>query len=313
MSRRDLDALVIGAGVSGLTTAVCLAEAGMRVIIWTAEPPERTTSYAAGAMWGPYHVEPVDRVRVWSAQTLEVLRQLATDPQTGVRLVSGIEASRKPVDPPEWGSQLGGFRTCEVSELPDGFATGWRYTAPILDMPTYLGYLRGRLEAAGGGIEIRRIDSLDEVVGVAPVVVNCAGMGARDPELAPVRGQLVAVENPGITEFFSEDTGVSPDLLHFYPHGETVVLGGTAQPGEWNREPDPGIAAAIVARCAEIEPRLRGARVVELRVGLRPTRPFVRVEKRQFRSARMIHNYGHGGAGVSLSWGCAAQVVAGSG
>lgn len=125
MSRTDLDALVIGAGVSGLTTAVCLAEAGLRVKIWAAEPPERTTSYAAGAMWGPYLVEPVDRVRVWSAQTLDVLRHLATDPATGVRLVSGIEASRTPVEPPEWGSQLDGFRMCEPSELPDGFATGW--------------------------------------------------------------------------------------------------------------------------------------------------------------------------------------------
>ncbi|MFV2104072.1 FAD-dependent oxidoreductase [Micromonospora sp. LOL_024] len=313
MSRTDLDALVIGAGVTGLTTAICLAKAGLRVTIWAAEPSHRTTSYAAGAMWGPYLVEPVDRVRVWSAQTLEVLRQLATDPATGVRLVSGVEASREPVEPPEWGDQLDGFRMCEPSELPSGFATGWRYTAPLVDMPVYLGYLRGRLKAAGGEIAIRRINSLDEAVSVAPLVVNCAGMGARDlvpdPDLTPIRGQLVVVENPGVTEFFSEDTGLSSDLLHFYPQGKALVLGGTAQPGEWNREPDPGIAAAIVARCAEVEPRLRDARVVEHRVGLRPTRPYVRVEEEQLDGARVIHNYGHGGAGLTLAWGCAFEVA----
>ncbi|MEO3745075.1 FAD-dependent oxidoreductase [Plantactinospora sp. B5E13] len=312
MSRSDVDVLVIGAGVSGLTSAVCLAEAGLRVTVWAAEPPERTTSYAAGAMWGPYHVEPVDRVRLWSAQTLEVLRKLATDARTGVRLVPGVEASRKPVDPPEWGNQLDGFRMCEASELPDGFGIGWRYAAPIVAMPVYLGYLRGRLEAVGGNVEIRRIDSLDQALGVAPVVVNCAGMGARDlvpdPDLTPIRGQLVVVENPGISEFFSEDTGLSPDLLHFYPQGETVVLGGTAQPGEWSREPDPDTAAAIVTRCAEVDPRLRGAQVIEHRVGLRPTGPYVRLEEQEFDGARMIHNYGHGGAGVSLSFGCAAEV-----
>ncbi|GAA3766853.1 FAD-dependent oxidoreductase [Plantactinospora mayteni] len=312
MSRSGLDALVIGAGVSGLTTAVRLAEAGLRVTIWAAEPPERTNSYAAGAMWGTYHAEPVDRVGVWSAQTLEVLRQLAADPQTGVRLVPGLEASREPADPPEWGNQLDGFRMCEASELPYGFATGWRYTAPLVDMPVYLGYLRGRLEEAGGGIEIRRIDSFNEAAGFASVVVNCAGMGARDLvpdlDLTPIRGQLVVVENPGITEFFSEDTGPSPDLLHFYPQGETLVLGGTAQPGEWSREPDLDIAAIIVARCADIEPRLRDARVIEHRVGLRPTRPCVRLEEQRLAGTRLIHNYGHGGAGLSLSAGCAAEV-----
>ncbi|MDW5330654.1 FAD-dependent oxidoreductase [Plantactinospora sp. KLBMP9567] len=312
MTRTDFDALVIGAGVSGLTTAVCLAEAGLRVKIWAAEPPERTTSYAAGAMWGPYLVEPVDRVRVWSAQTLDVLRQLATDPATGVRLVSGIEASRKPVEPPEWGDQLDGFRMCEPSELPDSFATGWRYRAPLVDMPVYLGYLRGRLKAAGGMIDIRRIDALGEAVQVAPLIVNCSGMGARDlvpdPNLTPIRGQLVVVENPGITEFFSEDTGLSPDLLHFYPQGETLVLGGTAQPGECSQEPDSGTAAAILARCAEIEPRLRNVQVVEHRVGLRPTRPNVRIEEEQLDGARVIHNYGHSGAGVTLSWGCAFEI-----
>lgn len=314
MNGGDLDVLVVGAGVSGLTTAVCLAESGLRVQIWTAEPPEMTTSAAAGAMWGPYLVEPIDKVRIWSTQTLEALRKLAADPETGVRLVPGIEASRSPVDPPEWGAQLDGFRMCEPDELPEGFATGWRLTAPLVDMPAYLGYLQRQLATAGGSIEIRRLDSLDEAAGIAPIVVNCAGVGARelvpDHDLTPIRGQLVVVENPGITEFFSEDTALSPDLLHFYPHGETLVLGGTAEPGASSREPDATVAAAIVARCAAVEPRIRGARVLEHRVGLRPTRPCVRVEEQASNGVRVIHNYGHGGAGVSLSWGCAHEVVA---
>lgn len=313
MDDSEIDALVIGAGVSGLTTAICLAEAGLRVHIWTAEPPQATTSVAAGAMWGPYLVEPIDQVRIWSAQTLEILCQLAEDSETGVHLTSGIEASRMPVDPPEWGNQLKGFRLCDVSELPQGFATGWRFTAPLVDMPRYLNYLQKRLAAAGGTIRVRAVNSLNEAAESAPVVVNCTGMGARslvpDPDLIPIRGQLVVVENPGITEFFSEDTGLSPDLLHYAPHGDTVILGGVARPGEWSREPDPATAVTILARCAKIEPRLSNARVLDHRVGLRPTRPHVRVDSQRLKDTQVIHNYGHGGAGVTLSWGCAADVV----
>jgi D-amino-acid oxidase len=311
----DLDVLIVGAGVSGLTTGVCLAEAGLRVRIWTAEPPQTTTSVAAGAMWGPYLVEPVDRVRVWSQRTLEELRKLATDPATGVHLVSGIEASRTRthVEPPDWGDRLDGFRLCDASELPEGFATGWRFTAPAVDMPIYLAYLERRFAAAGGSVEIQRLRSLRDAPGSAAILVNCAGIGAHelvpDLDLVPIRGQLVVVENLGITEFFSEDTGLSPDLLHFCPHGETLVLGGTAQPGAWNREPDPVIAAAIVDRCAKVEPRLRDARIVGHRVGLRPTRPQIRLQAQTTDRTIVIHNYGHGGAGVSLSWGCAREVL----
>jgi D-amino-acid oxidase len=308
-----VDALVIGAGVSGLTTAICLAETGRRVTIWTDAPPRATTSYAAGAMWGPYLVEPVNRVRTWSTHTLAVLRRLAAEPDTGVRLLAGVEASRVPAEPPEWGSQLDGFRMCDATELPDGFTTGWRYTAPAIDMPVYLGYLQQRLLAAGGNIEIHPITSLHEPAAAASLVINCTGVGAHDlvpdPELTPIRGQLVVVENPGITEFFSEDTGSSPDLLHYTPHGDTVILGGTAQPGLWDREPDPATAEAIIARCARIQPRIRHSRVIEYRVGLRPSRPYIRVEEQKLDDAHIIHNYGHGGAGVTLSWGCGTEIA----
>jgi D-amino-acid oxidase len=313
VSGPDIDALVIGAGVCGLTAAVTLVEAGKRVRIWAAEPPQTTTSVAAGAMWGPYLVEPADRVAVWSQHSLEAFRKLAEQPNTGVRLVAGVEASRTPADPPDWGDRLDGFRMCDAGELPQGFAIGWRFIAPLIDMPTYLAYLQRRLTDAGGVIQSKRISTLEEAAAAAPVVINCTGIGARalvpDPDVMPIRGQLVVVRNPGITEFFSEDTGLSPDLLHFSPHADTVVLGGQAAPCDWNLEPDLELASAIVARCAEVEPRLRGALVIGHRVGLRPTRPEIRVEAVDLGGTLLIHNYGHGGAGVTLSWGCAAEIT----
>ncbi len=297
--------------MAGLTTAVVLAEAGASVHV-IAEQVPGVTSLAAGAMWGPYLVEPKDKVDQWGQRSLEIFRKLAEDTATGVRLTSGIEASRTAEAPPDWATTLPGFRPCEPTELPAGFSAGYQFTVPLIDMPTYLGYLLRRLDAAGGTVEQRRLASLADA-GPATVIVNCTGLGAQelapDHDLRPIRGQHVVVTNPGLTEFFSEDTGLSPDLLCFYPHGDTVVLGGTAIDGEGDLTPDDKAAADILARCAEVEPRLAEARFLEHRIGARPTRATVRVEAyRQGDGAVVVHNYGHGGAGVTLSWGCAEEV-----
>lgn len=69
--------LVIGAGVIGLSTAVILAEAGYPVVVRAAEPPEVTTSAMAGALWGPWLVQPRHRVLRWAEHTLTTLRHLA--------------------------------------------------------------------------------------------------------------------------------------------------------------------------------------------------------------------------------------------
>ncbi|WP_030898557.1 FAD-dependent oxidoreductase [Streptomyces sp. NRRL F-5126] len=302
--------VVVGAGVSGLTTAVVLAEAGASVRVIAGQVPG-ATSLAAGAMWGPYVVEPKDKVDRWGQRSLEIFRELAEDPATGLRLTSGIEASRTAEAAPDWATALPGFRPCGPDELPTGFTAGYRFTVPLIDMPVYLDYLLRRLRDAGGTVERRQLGTLADA-GPTSVIVNCAGLGARDlvpdPELRPIRGQHVVVTNPGLTEFFSEDTGPSSDLLCFYPHGDTVVLGGTAIEGEDDLSTDAKAAAGILARCAEVEPRLAQARVLEHRIGARPTRPRVRVEDERWEDGTVVvHNYGHGGAGVTLSWGCAEE------
>jgi D-amino-acid oxidase len=67
-------------------------------------------------------------------------------------------------------------------------------------------------------------------------------------------------------------------------------------------------ADKIIARCAEIEPRLLGAEIVAIRHGTRPKRSEVRVELDTGPGHPVVHNYGHGGSGLTLSWGCAFEV-----
>jgi D-amino-acid oxidase len=301
---------VIGAGVIGLTTGICLAEAGHHVTIRAAEPPERTTSIAAGALWGPVLTGPPDRVLGWAKTSLDILSVLADAPGTGVALASGKEIARDEPRLPHWSGLLPSMRLCAPAELPPGFAGGWHYTAPLASMPVYLGYLRARFEAAGGVIE------LAEVTGFAgsgaPVVVNCTGAAARhivpDSSVRPVRGQVVIAENPGVEEFLIA-RGEPPVTAYMFPHGETILLGGTVEYDEEELTPNPGIAERIVADCSHLEPRLRGVRVIGHRVGLRPYRPEVRLDREELPDGTVLwHNYGHGGAGISLSWGCAIEL-----
>lgn len=314
MSGRQPDALVIGAGVCGLTTAICLAEAGLAVTVRAARLPLGTTSAAAGAIWGPHLVEESGRVAGWCRAGLETLRDLAGQPGTGVRMAQGAEAWRHPAEPPGWSALLPAFRRCAAAELPAGYVAGWQYTAPVLTMPVYLDYLLDRFTGGGGQVQVATVGSLAEAAADAPVVVNCTGIGARDlvpdRDLSPVRGQVVIVANPGITEFFIGQPDATAELVYMFPHADTVLLGGTEQPGDWNLDPDPAITRRILADCAAVEPRLAGAEIVAQRVGLRPVRPRVRLDCERLAGGRLLlHNYGHGGAGVTLAWGCAREVT----
>jgi D-amino-acid oxidase len=307
----DEEILVVGAGVIGLTTAVCIVEAGFSVRVRTAVPAQQTTSRVAGAMWGSSFAQPAVSVRRWASIGLHEFRALAEKPHSGVRIARGTLASRRSSEPPP-PDMFPGVRINPYGLPPDGFLGAFSVSLPLIDMPRYLDYLCGRLAEAGGVIEVRPVGDLAEAAEQAATVVNCAGIAARelarDPALQAVRGEHVVVENPGLEEFFMEEP-IGREWTCFFPHGDRVVLGGTASQDDWSLDPDPAGARGILARCAQIEPRLKDARVIEHQVGLRPTRPVIRVEREHLGAGTLIHNYGHGGSGVSLSWGCARDVT----
>lgn len=310
------DVIVVGSGVIGLTCAVTLAEGGRRVAVWCREQAADTTSAVAGGLWWPYRIEPEDAAGRWSLDALSELTALAGDPQrTGVRLADGTHAGLDRAGLGGWADGLPGLRPAAAAELPAGYAVGLRARTPLLDMGTHLSYLRHRLAAAGGVIEERALTSLAEAGRAAPVVVNCTGLGARDlvpdPGVYPVQGQVVVVENPGLTEWLVAADPTAEETLYVLPQPYGVVLGGTARAHAWELRPDPTTAEAIVARCARARPELAGARVLAHRVGLRPARSQVRLEATTLPGgARCVHNYGHGGAGVTVAWGCAREAAA---
>ncbi|MET9684806.1 NAD(P)/FAD-dependent oxidoreductase [Streptomyces coeruleorubidus] len=307
---RGDEIVVVGGGVVGLTTALVLAERGRRVRVWSRDPVEATTSAVAGALWWPYRIEPLALARVWALRSLEVYEELAArSGASGVRMVEGVLGETRLDEVDGWlADRMPELRAATPGEYA---GSGVRARLPLIDMPAHLPWLRERLVAAGGVVEARTVSGLAEAD--APVVINCTGLAARelvpDPSVRPVRGQLVVVENPGIDTWLVS-TDAAGEYAYMFPQPGGLVLGGTAEEDAWSSAPDPATAEAIIRRCAALRPEIAGARVLEHRVGLRPTRPAVRLERDALPDGRLlIHNYGHGGAGVTVAWGCAEEAA----
>jgi D-amino-acid oxidase len=297
------EALVVGAGVTGLTCAIRLREAGVAADVVARDPPERTTSAVAAALWYPYRAYPRDRVAAWSARGFEVLGALAGVRGAGVRMRWGTELVAGAAEDPWWRDAVPTFeRTGE----------GYRFEAPVADMSVHLPWLVRRLEGLGATVRSGALRGLDEALRDAPVVVNCAGLGARELEgdglLVAVRGQVVYVAQAGIDEWLLDQADARA-LVYVVPRERDVVLGGTAEEGVEDRRPDAVVAEAIRERCIAALPALAGARVLGTAVGLRPARPEVRLESEARERGNVVHCYGHGGAGVTLAWGCADEVA----
>lgn len=185
-------------------------------------------------------------------------------------------------------------------------------------MSVYLGYLQHRFTSAGGTILAHGISSLDEAFRECPVVVNCTGLGARqlvgDLLLYASRGQVIRIRRPkGLKQQVVMDDHGPNKVAYIVPRLYDIVLGGIDAEYDESLQPDPDVTASILSRCSNLVPEIahiEAGDILEVVCGLRPVRPSVRLELEEVAAGRrVVHNYGHGGAGVTLSWGCAAEVA----
>lgn len=311
------EVIVIGAGVSGLSSALRLLEAGFRVRVIARDVSPRTTSDVAAAIWYIYAAHPVERTQPWGLTSLREFHSLLdSGADCGLSLVRVREVFRQPVDDPWWRDQVRYFARLNPADLPSDYVDGFEMDLPVIETTPYLAYLARRVQAAGGSIEQRAITHLRDVYADQRLIVNCSGVWAgevaSDPAVFPIRGQVMRVaRDDALLCGYMDD---SDDALPIYiiPRSQDVVLGGTAQRGNWSLDVNPQDADSILERCARLLPAARHAAVLSQAVGLRPGRATVRLELEQvtdYAQCAVIHNYGHGGAGITLSWGCAGEVA----
>lgn len=313
---KNREVFVLGCGVSGLTCGIRLLEKGFRVQIIAHALSPNTTSDIAPAYWSPFRVYPEGRVLKWGKHSYKEFIHLSTESGTGVSLIQLMELYDHDVANPWWERAVPECRRASQYEVPPGFKEAYLVEVPLIETPIYMQYLLRRFDEMGGKnmkLDVK-LSSLKELYGEERIIVNCSGLGAYDvcgdKDTYPIRGQIIRTTNPGISQCYhheSERNGIT----YIVPRSGDCILGGTAQEYDWNTEIDMAAANQIFERCTALEPSLCDAKVLEHRVGLRPGRKEVRLELEIVsEGCAVIHNYGHGGAGFTLSWGCAEEVAA---
>jgi D-amino-acid oxidase len=303
---------VVGAGVIGLSIAHELARNGDAVTVVADRSAAESVSAVAAAVWFPYRAGPSTSMATWLSRSLVRFAELAADRATGVDLREGMVVERLPGADRSWTAAVPQVREADPTELPVGARGAVLATVPVITGSAYLPWLAGRCAALGVRTERRAVTSVDELAGTADLVVVAAGLRSgellSDGTVFPIRGQVVRVANPGITGWLTDED--HPEgLTYVVARRDDVVCGGSAEVGSWELEPDPALEAAILARTAALVPALAGQPVLSRAVGLRPGRAGVRLERVAGHAVPVIACYGHGGAGVTLSWGCAEAVA----
>lgn len=298
---------VLGCGVIGLTTAICLEKAGFQVKIIAKNLHFKTTSAIAAAIWMPFKADPIELVNQWSLETYHILEKQSKDLLTGVKMVDFIALSPTDKTPPWAGAMPDGFlRKANKKELPPSYSYGFVAKVPIIETPIYLEYL---FDEFRGEIILDEVLDLAEVCNQESIVINCTGLGAKqlidDPLLYPVRGQIVKVQaQPDFITIANDD----PDnFFYIVPRKDCIVLGGTTEANNYSLKPNDFFTQQIIERTKKIAPDIQNLPILKVEVGLRPYRSSIRLEKEKGKN--LIHNYGHGGSGFTVSWGCANAVL----
>ncbi len=305
---------VVGQGVIGLTSAYKLLQHGFSVDVFSKEAFMETTSMAAGGYWWPHKAYPEERVSTWAKETYDAFVVASKNPETGIHFEPHFRFCLDPDD-----GAYARFLVDEWEEV-NGADYGipcheaYRLMVPVVDVPVFMPYLKDQVAAAGSAFHVKELKSPAELFPEYDLVINCTGVWARhfvnDESVFPIRGQAVRLSNPAglrtSTRIFQKEDKFTLIL----PRATDIILGGTAQEHNWDRTPSDEDTRVILDRCREMVPEIASSEVLGVSVGLRPGRPEVRLELEEVMPGQpVIHNYGHGGGGFTVAWGCANEVT----
>ncbi len=298
--------IVLGSGVIGLSSAILLQESGFEVEIWSKQTTPNTTSDVAAAFWLPFNAEPRDKVLPWSKSTFEYAQaNLITDISSGCVTAPFLQLANTSSKMPWWADIVPNLKTV-TDGLPGKYSNGFEFTTILFDSSIYMDYLVNMFLKQGGTFKSKVITSVDELPD--GVVVNCLGLGAKevfsDAELYPIRGQVLVAEKNGFNKIV-----LDPEKqMLIVPRKNDIIIGATVQDNdndlEVRKADKDRMLDSVIDTFPDFQWKIAGAKV-----GLRPARSSIRLEVEIIGNNKIVHNYGHGGSGYTVSWGCAKDVV----
>jgi D-amino-acid oxidase len=309
------DIAIVGQGVIGLTTAEVLIQAGHRVTIYSKDDNEKTASYGAGAYWWPHKAWPPERIKNWSSISYNRYRSLSSIPESGItmhkhyRYAQREDETRYALDITEQVHMI------SVQDLDFPAIDAFECTVPVMDVPVFMPWLRSHVASLGAQFKVMSLISLSELENSADYIINCSGLGARelvnDPGVYPIRGQVVRLaKDPSINHSYRM-VHHPPGLTLVLPRSNDLLLGGTVDENNESLSATEAETREIIERCSHLVPEIKHLEVLGASAALRPGRAEVRLEI-DYAACKIpvIHNYGHGGSGYTIAYGCAEEVAA---
>lgn len=238
-------AAVIGAGAVGLMTARALQGQGFSVTVYGAAVSPDTTSDVAGALWGtfslvdPAYATPATAARVAEASRLSHQLLTALPPaRYGIRRVPLFLVGDAPALPWEMALTAELFACTLLNAGEHPFSTrGALLTESLMIEPgRFLSAVHADIIASGGDVVTRRFVSLDDVLSLdSPLLVNCAGLGARDlfgdTSLEPLKGEIALLEHQPAIDYAVVSLD---DDAYVLPREGALVVGGSRVRGDWS-------------------------------------------------------------------------------
>jgi D-amino-acid oxidase len=336
---------VIGSGIIGLGSALYFLHNGHRVTIVSDPDHYMPTSPVSAAFWFPYACSlPVEQEIAFAEPTYHFLKQCMQSSDSGISIRKGRAYFDETVEltettTPWWAKLDTNFRHLTSTEIPPALRDdqnvgpivgGWSFEIPVIHIPTFLTWLQREAEALGAAIKQHRVASLEDIDNSYDWIVNCAGGWATqltsDPVMVGYQGTVIELPGEPLgPELLFLEKGKSSTLpTYIVPQGSRTILGGTLKPitklGEaWQTGSDGAKqqwvgtdedVAGIIERCQIVSGKpipLAPGSSWKSKTGLRPVRFHSppRIELASNSQRKIVHNYGHGGSGVTFFWGSA--------